>query len=98
MYMVYNIIRKRYYIDVELASEDSIKVNIKVGIDILTGYVVDLEVGSNLCVFALVCERERERSQKKVTPLIDLVTNREKKCALDHNGSSNSMEVAATKI
>ena len=96
MYMVYNIIRKRYYIDVELASEDSIKMKIKVGIDILTGYVVDLEVGSNLCVFALVCERER--SPKKMTSLIDLVTNREEKCALNHNGCSNSMEVAATKI
>ena len=89
MYMVYNIIRKRYYIDVELASEDSIKVNIKVGIDILTGYVVDLGVGSNLCVFALVCEREKSK---------DLDTNREEKCALNHNGSSNSMEEAATKI
>lgn len=68
------------------------KNGIGVAIDLLTGLVVDFCVLSNFCI---VCERGPDN---KDDGYAEFWTAHKDECVKNHDGSSNSMEVAAAKV
>ena len=68
---------------------------IGIAIDILTGYVVDFEVLSNLCIY---CEKQKQIEDDMPLSSLKRASERhEGKCQRNYDGSSNAMEVEAAK-
>lgn len=111
--LIHEIVRKRYIEeDLASEDDDVLNISVSfdgtwhkrghishngigVAIDVLIGYVVDFEVLFNFC---LICEREKTKGDNRsLKNLREFAERHRGRCDKNHDGSSNSMEVAAAK-